>query len=158
MHLDRSDAASRVSSLQKRCDIENSVFRMSAFVPAATNLSFKRSAPVTGACGQRIESTAFLGAPLSQRARMPVATESGNDGLSRKAKVRMDVTVVVGDNEPIEAAIRRFKKDVTKSGHLFELRRRRYFETATEKRLRKATAAKRKARIARSQSERKKAP
>lgn len=73
---------------------------------------------------------------------------------TKVGSVRMDVTVVVGENEPIESAIRRFKKDVTKSGHLFELRRRRYFETATEKRLRKATAAKRKARIARSQSER----
>ncbi len=69
--------------------------------------------------------------------------------FARAAAVRMDVTVVVGDNEPIESAIRRFKKDVTRSGHLFELRRRRYFETNTEKRLRKAAAARRKARMAR---------
>jgi len=61
----------------------------------------------------------------------------------------MDVTVVVGDGEPIESAIRRFKKEVTKSGHLYELRRRRYFETNTEKRLRKSAAARRKARMAR---------
>ncbi|CDF36909.1 unnamed protein product [Chondrus crispus] len=61
----------------------------------------------------------------------------------------MDVTVIVGDNEPVESAIRRFKKDVSKSGHLFELRRRRYFETNTEKRIRKAAAARRKAKIAR---------
>lgn len=61
----------------------------------------------------------------------------------------MEVTIVVGDSEPIESALRRFKKDVTKSGHLYELRRRRYFETNTEKRLRKAAAAKRKARMAR---------
>jgi small subunit ribosomal protein S21 len=66
----------------------------------------------------------------------------------------MDVTVIVGDNEPIESALRRFKKDVSKSGHLFELRRRRYFETATEKRIRKAAASKRKARMARNQNNR----
>lgn len=49
-------------------------------------------------------------------------------------------------------AIRRFKKDVSKSGHLFELRRRRYFETNTEKRIRKAAAARRKAKMARQDS------
>ncbi|KAK1864026.1 hypothetical protein I4F81_006577 [Pyropia yezoensis] len=53
----------------------------------------------------------------------------------------MDVTTVVGDSEPIESALRRFKKDVNKSGHLFELRRRRYFETTAEKRLRNLDAA-----------------
>lgn len=49
-------------------------------------------------------------------------------------------------------ALRRFKKDVSKSGHLFELRRRRYFETNTEKRIRKAAAARRKAKIARNET------
>lgn len=48
-----------------------------------------------------------------------------------------------------ESALRRFKKDVTKSGHLFELRRRRYFETTTEKNIRKRAQSLRKARIAR---------
>lgn len=82
---------------------------------------------------------------------MPDAMRASSAPVSRPgaASVRMDVTVVVGDNEPIESALRRFKKDVTRSGHLFELRRRRYFETATEKRIRKAAASARKARIAR---------
>lgn len=71
-----------------------------------------------------------------------------------KEQTKMIVSIVVGDSEPIESAIRRFKKDVTKSGHLYELRRRRYFETNTEKRLRKAAAAKRKARMARNMSNR----
>lgn len=65
----------------------------------------------------------------------------------------MEVTVVVGDGEPIESALRRFKKEVMKSGHLFELKRRRYFETNTEKRLRKSAASKRKARIQRQMNE-----
>ena len=65
----------------------------------------------------------------------------------------MEVTVVVGDNEPIESALRRFKKEVLKSGHLFELKRRRYFETNTEKRLRKSAQSKRKARISRQMNE-----
>ena len=57
------------------------------------------------------------------------------------------MTVVVGDGEPIESALRRFKKEVSKSGHLFELRRRRYFETNTERKIRKAAAARRRARM-----------
>ncbi len=85
-------------------------------------------------------SQAF-GAPVATRANLPTTPSANN--------LRMEVTVVVGDGEPIESALRRFKKEVTKSGHLYELRRRRYFETNTEKRLRKAAAARRKARMAR---------
>lgn len=102
----------------------------------------------TGSCARPLPtatpffaSSAF-GAPMPTRAILPQA----------RAPVRMDVTIVVGDNEPVESALRRFKKDVTRSGHLFELRRRRYFETNTEKRIRKAAAARRKARMARNSS------
>lgn len=97
-------------------------------------------APRRGVTTPFFASQAF-GAPVATRANIPAAANA--NGL------RMDVTVVVGDGEPIESAIRRFKKEVTKSGHLYELRRRRYFETNTEKRLRKAAAARRKARMAR---------
>jgi small subunit ribosomal protein S21 len=41
--------------------------------------------------------------------------------------------VEVGDSEPIESALRRFKREVNKSGHLMELRHRRYFENSQEK-------------------------
>lgn len=96
-----------------------------------------------------VAPSVFLGAPVARAATLqapvPVAAPQTKPGA---AGVRMDVTVVVGENEPIESALRRFKKDVQKSGHLFELRRRRYFETATEKRIRKAAAARRKARMA----------
>ena len=43
----------------------------------------------------------------------------------------------VGDGEPIESALRRFKREVNKSGHLMELRHRRYFENSQEKKKRK---------------------
>lgn len=62
------------------------------------------------------------------------------------SSLSMVVQVRVNQGEPIESALRRFKKEVSKSGHLFELRRRRYFETNTEKRLRKETQSKRRAR------------
>jgi small subunit ribosomal protein S21 len=45
--------------------------------------------------------------------------------------------VEVGDSEPIESALRRFKREVNKSGHLMELRHRRYFENSQEKAKRK---------------------
>ncbi|CAN8076662.1 unnamed protein product [Agarophyton chilense] len=99
--------------------------------PAATTLCPARPAPF-------FSSMAF-GTPLPAR----IAP------LPHFSNTRMEVTVVVGDSEPIEGALRRFKKEVSKSGHLFELRRRRYFETNTEKRIRKAAAAKRKARLTR---------
>ena len=43
------------------------------------------------------------------------------------------VKVQVGDGEPIESALRRFKREVNKSGHLMELRHKRYFENSQEK-------------------------
>lgn len=40
---------------------------------------------------------------------------------------------MVGDGEPIESALRRFKREVSKSGHLIELRHKRYFENKQER-------------------------
>jgi len=47
------------------------------------------------------------------------------------------IKVDVGDGEPIESALRRFKREVNKSGHLMELRHKRYFENTQEKKKRK---------------------
>ena len=47
----------------------------------------------------------------------------------------------VGDGEPIESALRRFKREVNKSGHLMELRHKRYFENTQEKIKRKVKEA-----------------
>ncbi|GAB0497988.1 hypothetical protein MMPV_009327 [Pyropia vietnamensis] len=96
-------------------------------------------------------TSAVCGAPLRGVSAPTVALPR----LPGAATIRMDVTTVVGDGEPLESALRRFKKDVNKSGHLFELRRRRYFETTAEKRLRKHTQAQRKARMARNMEARK---
>ncbi len=44
----------------------------------------------------------------------------------------MSVRVVVGDGEPIGAALRRFKKQTERAGMPWELRRRVYFVRGTE--------------------------
>jgi small subunit ribosomal protein S21 len=54
--------------------------------------------------------------------------------------------VVVGENEGIESALRRFKRQVSKAGILADVKSRRYFENPQEKKKRKASAARRKRR------------
>ena len=54
--------------------------------------------------------------------------------------------VLVEEDEPIDKALRRFKKECQKSGILAELRRREYFEKPSVRRKRKVEAARRKAR------------
>ena len=49
--------------------------------------------------------------------------------------------VRVKDNEPIESAIRRFKKQCEKAGILSELRKREHYEKPSVKRKKKALAA-----------------
>ncbi len=48
--------------------------------------------------------------------------------------------VVVGQNEGIESAIRRFKRQVSQAGIFPDLKKHRHFETPIEKRKRKAIA------------------
>jgi small subunit ribosomal protein S21 len=50
-------------------------------------------------------------------------------------------TVRVKENEPFEAALRRFKRTVEKTGLLTELRAREYYEKPTTERKRKLAAA-----------------
>ena len=50
----------------------------------------------------------------------------------------MGVRVVVGDGEPIGAALRRFKKQAERAGVPWEVRRRAYFVRGTEVRRAKA--------------------
>jgi len=57
------------------------------------------------------------------------------------------MTVVrVEENEPIERALRRFKKECQKAGILSELRRREFYEKPSVRIKRKQEAARRKAR------------
>lgn len=55
-------------------------------------------------------------------------------------------TVYVQENEPIDAALRRFKKECQKAGILSEVRRRKFYEKPSVKRKRKDEAAARKLR------------
>lgn len=51
--------------------------------------------------------------------------------------------VVVGGNEAIESALRRFKRQVSQAGILADVKRKRHFETPAEKLERKAMARRR---------------
>jgi small subunit ribosomal protein S21 len=55
--------------------------------------------------------------------------------------------VVLGQNEGIESALRRFKRQVSKAGILADVKRYRHFETPLEKKKRKEIAARRKRRF-----------
>jgi small subunit ribosomal protein S21 len=46
--------------------------------------------------------------------------------------------VVVGENEGIESALRRFKRQVSKAGIFQDMKKKRHFETPLEKEKRKA--------------------
>jgi len=59
--------------------------------------------------------------------------------VSNLAEVR------VHDNESIEAAIRRFKREVLKSGIILEIKKRRHHENPRQRKKRKKIEAKRKA-------------
>lgn len=49
-------------------------------------------------------------------------------------------TVVLGENEQLESALRRFKRKVVKAGVFADMKKKRFFETPTEKRKRKEAA------------------
>lgn len=55
--------------------------------------------------------------------------------------------VLLGENEGIDSALRRFKRQVSKAGILADVKYHRHFETPHEKRKRKAVAAQRKKRF-----------
>ena len=50
-------------------------------------------------------------------------------------------SIRVKDNEPVEVAMRRFKRACEKAGILTEMRRREYYEKPTEERKRRMAAA-----------------
>lgn len=54
--------------------------------------------------------------------------------------------VILGENEGIDSALRRFKRQVSKAGILADLKSHRHFETPQEKRKRKEVGARRKRR------------
>ena len=48
--------------------------------------------------------------------------------------------VILGENEGIESALRRFKREVSKAGIFPDMKKNRYFETPIQKRKRKLVA------------------
>lgn len=55
--------------------------------------------------------------------------------------------VMVKDNESLDSALRRFKKEIQKSGILLEVKKREHYEKPSVKRKRKEAARKRKSHI-----------
>ncbi len=53
--------------------------------------------------------------------------------------------IKVRDNEPFEAAMRRFKKQCEKAGILSELKRREFFDKPSVRKKKKAAAARKRA-------------
>jgi small subunit ribosomal protein S21 len=51
--------------------------------------------------------------------------------------------VILGENEGIESALRRFKRQVAKAGIFQDMKKNRHFETPLEKQKRKAIAKRR---------------
>lgn len=64
---------------------------------------------------------------------------------SEEGSIRLMAGVRVKDNEPIESAIRRFKKQCEKAGILAELRKREHYEKPSVRRKKKAMAARKRA-------------
>eukprot|EP01036_Dinobryon_divergens_P022885 gene22885-31187_t len=60
---------------------------------------------------------------------------------SRALNLNMGIKLVVSEEEPVENALRRFKKAVNQSGHLMDLRFKEHWETAADKKKRKAEKA-----------------
>ncbi|NMG22060.1 30S ribosomal protein S21 [Brasilonema bromeliae] len=48
--------------------------------------------------------------------------------------------MILGENEGIESALRRFKREVSKAGIFPDVKKHRHFETPLQKRKRKAVA------------------
>merc|ERR1712087_1053427 len=85
------------------------------------------------ACLMALSATAFApraAVPISPINTCPVTTTTTSLDAA-------NVKVVIGDGEPIESALRRFKRVVSNSGHLQELRHKRYFENKQERMKRK---------------------
>ena len=61
--------------------------------------------------------------------------------MNRNKDKRRGLTVVVGENMPINVALRKFKQKVDDSGKLEEVKKRMFYEKPTTERKRKKGAA-----------------
>src|SRR5258705_12615741 len=77
---------------------------------------------------------------------VPSTTTERNHSTSHRRGVKYCMPGVrVKDSEPIESAIRRFKKQCEKAGILQELKKREHYEKPSVRRKRKAIAARKRA-------------
>ena len=74
--------------------------------------------------------------------------------IAPSTALNVDIKVSVGEGEPIESALRRFKREVNKSGHLMDLRHKRYFENSQDRKKRKIVQARFRVRMERMQARR----
>uniref|UniRef100_A0A7S2C4M7 30S ribosomal protein S21 n=1 Tax=Octactis speculum TaxID=3111310 RepID=A0A7S2C4M7_9STRA len=74
---------------------------------------------------------------------------------SARSTTSMQVQVTANDGEPLESLLRRFKREVNKSGHMIELRHRRYFEDSQDMKKRKIQEARRRVKAQRMSRRRK---
>jgi small subunit ribosomal protein S21 len=65
--------------------------------------------------------------------------------MHRKGGVAIVPSIRLRENEPLEAALRRFKKSTEKEGLLSEVKKREHYEKPSVKRKKKALAARKKA-------------
>lgn len=61
--------------------------------------------------------------------------------------------VIIQEDEPLERALRRFKKKCERAGILSDLRKHRHYEKPSQRRKRKQSAARRKTRRSRFQAD-----
>ncbi|KAL9190056.1 hypothetical protein ACHAXT_007267 [Thalassiosira profunda] len=81
---------------------------------------------------------------------VPASTPLARSATALPVKIKVEV----GEGEPIESALRRFKREVNKSGHLMDLRYKRYFENSQERKKRKIVQARFRKRMERMQARR----
>ncbi|KAL9178859.1 hypothetical protein ACHAXT_003990 [Thalassiosira profunda] len=81
---------------------------------------------------------------------VPASTPLVRSATALPVKIKVEV----GEGEPIESALRRFKREVNKSGHLMDLRYKRYFENSQERKKRKIVQARFRKRMERMQARR----
>ncbi|CAN0189140.1 unnamed protein product [Pylaiella littoralis] len=93
-------------------------------------------------------------AGLTQRnagqALAPTSQPAPSRSAGASAVGALNVKIVLGEEENVEAALMRFRRTVSRSGHLQELRWKRNFETVAERKKRKRATNLRKDKIQRS--------
>eukprot|EP00903_Cladosiphon_okamuranus_P018584 g17107.t1 len=93
-------------------------------------------------------------AQLARNAGPALAPTTSQPAPSRSSGAsavgELNVKIVLGEEENVEAALMRFRRTVSRSGHLQELRWKRHFETTAERKKRKFAENRRKDRIQRS--------